>query len=370
MAGSLDKNQYRRGVGCYGLFGTTGSYYEAQPIVNTMPFPVVVRAFASFQPGKDGYMHLYDYPFDPTDVGTNCLVGDDGWEHLQLIDNIVIQPNEMKVLVLSSWSANDPIGAYELQIETYDVCGDGIQGATEQCDDGNDLSGDGCDSTCSLELGYTCAFPGQACELNICGDGFVGGGEGCDDGNDTPGDGCDAACQVEPDWACPTPGNACRPITCGDGFLDFPETCDDGNTASGDGCDGTCQIEFLDPQGADAGFHPGFGTTVGSWVQSSYQPGGMPYLGYNFSANVGTTYVIDLFVGEPYACVVGNGTSTNTRLLLETMMLEKLAASFFYRPQGCSHIEWTAPASDTYHLTFLGFSETFDPLYLWVREAP
>lgn len=31
------------------------------------------------------------------------------------------------------------------------VCGDGIQGATEACDDGNVLDGDGCSSTCAVE---------------------------------------------------------------------------------------------------------------------------------------------------------------------------------------------------------------------------
>lgn len=38
---------------------------------------------------------------------------------------------------------------------------------------------------------------GAAC-ASICGNGVVGPGETCDDGNTTPGDGCDAVCQLEP----------------------------------------------------------------------------------------------------------------------------------------------------------------------------
>jgi cysteine-rich repeat protein len=36
----------------------------------------------------------------------------------------------------------------------------------------------------------------------ICGDGMIGGGETCEDGNTTPGDGCDARCRVEPCFTC------------------------------------------------------------------------------------------------------------------------------------------------------------------------
>jgi len=32
-----------------------------------------------------------------------------------------------------------------------DVCGDGVVGASEQCDDGNTTNGDGCDARCMLE---------------------------------------------------------------------------------------------------------------------------------------------------------------------------------------------------------------------------
>ena len=39
-------------------------------------------------------------------------------------------------------------------------CGDGlVQGHAEECDDGNDTSGDGCSSSCFVETGYTCTRP-------------------------------------------------------------------------------------------------------------------------------------------------------------------------------------------------------------------
>ncbi len=64
------------------------------------------------------------------------------------------------------------------------VCGNGIAEPSEECDDHNTVSGDGCSATCKLE---------------ICGDGIVQAsrGEQCDDGNTTNGDGCGGNCQVE-----------------------------------------------------------------------------------------------------------------------------------------------------------------------------
>ncbi len=64
-----------------------------------------------------------------------------------------------------------------------DSCGDGFKQAVyEECDDGNFINGDGCDSNCS--------FP-------RCGNGVVGKGETCDDGNDEGEDGCSSTCQIE-----------------------------------------------------------------------------------------------------------------------------------------------------------------------------
>ncbi|RMD84369.1 MAG: hypothetical protein D6815_04325, partial [Candidatus Dadabacteria bacterium] len=101
------------------------------------------------------------------------------------------------------------------------TCTSGPNGGAEVCDDGNTVSGDGCNSSCGPEF---------------CGDGIVqpGLGEECDDGAGNNSN-------TEPD-ACRT---NCKNPSCGDGVVDsgHGEECDDGNTAAGDGCDATCQRE-------------------------------------------------------------------------------------------------------------------------------
>ena len=101
-------------------------------------------------------------------------------------------------------------------------CGDGIINQTsEQCDDGNIMSGDGCSPTCQTES--------TTCDPGCFSDTWIGDGE-CDDG-----------CNVE---ACNFDGGDCEPAPiCGDYEIDPGEQCDDGNIMSGDGCSATCQTE-------------------------------------------------------------------------------------------------------------------------------
>ncbi|MFY1826098.1 Ig-like domain-containing protein [Myxococcus fulvus] len=46
------------------------------------------------------------------------------------------------------------------------ICGDGVLGGYEICDDGNQLSGDGCNSVCEVEPGYTCTGQPSVCDNN------------------------------------------------------------------------------------------------------------------------------------------------------------------------------------------------------------
>ncbi|QSQ17670.1 Ig-like domain-containing protein [Myxococcus landrumensis] len=46
------------------------------------------------------------------------------------------------------------------------ICGDGKLGGAEICDDGNQLSGDGCNSVCQVEPGYTCTGEPSVCDNN------------------------------------------------------------------------------------------------------------------------------------------------------------------------------------------------------------
>ncbi|MCP3062241.1 Ig-like domain-containing protein [Myxococcus sp. K38C18041901] len=46
------------------------------------------------------------------------------------------------------------------------ICGDGVLGGPELCDDGNQRSGDGCNSVCEVEPGYTCTGQPSVCDNN------------------------------------------------------------------------------------------------------------------------------------------------------------------------------------------------------------
>lgn len=116
-------------------------------------------------------------------------------------------------------------------------CGDGIVATSEQCDDGNVEEGDGCSARCRVEFGKKCDGEPSVCTDAVCGDGVVEGAESCDDGNDQPFDGCSSLCLREPNCD----GASCT-SDCGDGLI-INEECDDGNTISGDGCSSTCEIE-------------------------------------------------------------------------------------------------------------------------------
>ena len=137
-------------------------------------------------------------------------------------------------------------------------CGNGEEELGEQCDDGNIIGGDGCSSTCQLEIcGNEVIDPGEQCDdgnlsngdgcssdclIEECGNGIEDPGEQCDDGNTVGGDGCAADCTIE--------GN--DPF-CGDGNEDPGEQCDDGNNENGDGCNSECMLEICGNGTVDEG---------------------------------------------------------------------------------------------------------------------
>lgn len=152
----------------------------------------------------------------------------------------------------------------------------------EDCDDGNQVCGDGCDPNCHVSgcrNGFKCAASGEecddgngtdtdactnACKVNVCGDGIqctdaascgVAAGtvlEECDNG--TPkcmsfgasnGKECGTVlgqkrCKADggvcgagnKDWKADACRVACKKASCGDGVLDSTESCDDGTTGS------------------------------------------------------------------------------------------------------------------------------------------
>ncbi len=95
-------------------------------------------------------------------------------------------------------------------------CGDGVQDAGEDCDDGNTSEQDSC-------------LP--SCAVNRCGDGALRVGvEACDDGNTDSGDGCRSDCL--------------KKEACGDGEIDANEQCDDANSNPNDGCDNCTSVRW------------------------------------------------------------------------------------------------------------------------------
>jgi len=141
--------------------------------------------------------------------------------------------------------------------KSAEYCGNGIiDPATETCDDGNTIAGDGCSDNCQSEVcGNGIIDPGEVCDDGntvggdgcsadctsdeTCGNNIVDPGEACDDGNTISGDGCSADCTSDE--------------SCGNGVLDPGEECDDGNTVDGDGCSSTCLITANQCDGQLAG---------------------------------------------------------------------------------------------------------------------
>jgi cysteine-rich repeat protein len=174
------------------------------------------------------------------------------------------------------------------------ICGDGrvnpknkTSPATsigEQCDDGNSVDGDGCDTNCTVtSCGNGIPNPGEQCDdgnsangddcdnnckLTGCGSGIVTGSEECDDGNQDSNDGCSTVCVTEfcgdeiknnvteecdTGTISSTCNGDCTVAECGDGKINQlfkpggapgPEQCDDGNILGNDGCSSACQFEF------------------------------------------------------------------------------------------------------------------------------
>jgi cysteine-rich repeat protein len=169
------------------------------------------------------------------DYGGENNVGDEIWMYegcaaARVTDNAVADTAPALDGQLVAWvrggGSESEIWAATVTCEgaSAPVCGDGAVDAGEQCDDGGNAPGDGCDESCVDE---------------ICGNGMLqsGAGEACDDGNTADGDGCSAGCLVE----------------CGDGDVDAGEECDDSNATSGDGCSATCLAEICGNGRIDSG---------------------------------------------------------------------------------------------------------------------
>jgi len=185
----------------------------------------------------------------------------------------------------------------EIEFEIPPNCGNGAVDGGEECDDGNDVDGDGCDRDCTwtctvsadcsdldmcsgeetcntesrtcvsgtaLEDGILCADSPRSicmdgiCTESVCGDGYVDAetGEFCD----PPGvDGCQAGCvfSCTGDTDCPDDGNICN----GEEYCNLDahncerrnappdnSTCEDGRVCCGGNCVVCCEDIHCDDE--------------------------------------------------------------------------------------------------------------------------
>jgi predicted ribosomally synthesized peptide with SipW-like signal peptide len=107
----------------------------------------------------------------------------------------------------------------------------------EICDDGIDNDYDG-------EIDEGCV---------VCGDGIIGGVEECDDANVNPGDGCGSSCYIEPGWQCAGEPSVCTPLgetICDDLIDNDGDTlidCGDPDCTNDPVCQSECGDGICDP---------------------------------------------------------------------------------------------------------------------------
>jgi large repetitive protein len=137
----------------------------------------------------------------------------------------------------------------------FEICGDGIRfnSLSSYWDDGNTISGDGCDNGWAIETGWLWSggttSAADSC-TEIWGDGirFNTLTTYWDDGNTNDNDGWNNLWAIELGWEC-TGGTATTQDAWteiwGDGmrFSNSEEYWDDGNLVDGDGCNNKCQVE-------------------------------------------------------------------------------------------------------------------------------
>jgi cysteine-rich repeat protein len=130
-------------------------------------------------------------------------------------------------------------------------CGDGIIDAVagEDCEDGNDADGDGCDGDCTFTCEVDADCPDDADECS--------GVAMCDTSTHTCGSSAPPAMGSDCTASTGGPGTCqamvCVPAGCGNGIVDDGEDCDDMNADEADGCKSTCEFTCVGDEQCDDG---------------------------------------------------------------------------------------------------------------------
>ena len=74
---------------------------------------------------------------------------------------IALCAKDAKILLLATLNPQKAMGAVSVKLLNYflfllEKCGDGMNLGNVECDDGNLISGDGCNSNCEVEYGFKC----------------------------------------------------------------------------------------------------------------------------------------------------------------------------------------------------------------------
>ncbi len=90
-----------------------------------------------------------------SDAGTSLTSNDDRDGATDFCSSLVygLMPGQTVYAHVSDLGDNSPVSAYVLEADFRSViCGDGVVGPAEQCDDGNTTNGDGCSAQCQIEI--------------------------------------------------------------------------------------------------------------------------------------------------------------------------------------------------------------------------
>ena len=99
-----------------------------------------------------------------TDVSTESACRDSESGGTNEVLNTVVQGGQPLFIIVDGIGAG-VAGPYTLDVSfNAATCGDMTITAPEECDDGNTMSGDGCDASCKIEPAFYCAMamPAQA----------------------------------------------------------------------------------------------------------------------------------------------------------------------------------------------------------------